>query len=231
MNDRTETKTFSSRLNQFLSSKSRLILIVSIVLVSSIVIAVVAFSVIDNRTIASTELVESIQGQFDEWQTVADQTDESQPIETRLREAIDELTDRYPQSYGAVRGQFILANLEWELGNYEESRAAYLAVAESAPDGYLAAPALYSAGACSEELDDPAEATILYLSILDLESVNSEKARALMSLGRLAEQAGNRSEALEYYTRLIDEHGDSNWTNLGRSRIIWLKSQEGNSGS
>ena len=82
------------------------------------------------------------------------------------------------------------------------------------------------AGSKINETGDTEAARELYGRIVSLEdTANLERPHALFNLGRLAEAAEETDLALEYYNQLIDEHPDSNWTNLGRNRIIWLTSQ------
>ena len=48
--------------------------------------------------------------------------------------------------------------------------------------------------------------------------------RAYFSLGRALETLGKPDEAVTAYNAGIDRFPDSNWTNLGRDRIIYLAS-------
>ena len=56
-------------------------------------------------------------------------------------------------------------------------------------------------------------------------SVSPEISNVYFSIGRLFEKKSDKEAALEVYNKMLDNFPDSNWTNLARSRIIYLESR------
>ena len=243
MSDRsTEPKTRAERINAFLGRHRKAFLFGSAGILGAIVIAVVVAQVLNARAADAVLAAEEVQDLWTQYQEEiaadaptgdaeagendTDTDDAAAATEDALRAAIDNTLDRYPRTYGALRSRFILAELEWSKEDFQAAYDAYLAVANEHDTNHLTAPAIMSAAAAAERLDDSDQARELYGRIASGEATpNAEVARALFNLGRLAEAAGEPDLALEYYNRLADEYGDSNWTNLGRNRIIWLTTQ------
>ena len=215
--------TRAERIGALLMRYRTVLISVSVVLVVGIIGAVAAAQILDARAERAAEASEAVQRTYQEW-TNAGETERDE-LEVQLREQIETTLEEHTGSYGALRSQFILAELEWELENWSAARDEYLAVAERFDHNHLTAPALFSAAAASENLGEPDRAVELYQRIADGEGAPSvEEAHALFNLGRLAEARNDVDAALDFYNQLLDEHGDSNWTNLGRNRIIWLQS-------
>ncbi|MCG8480040.1 MAG: tetratricopeptide repeat protein [Spirochaetales bacterium] len=232
-----DRSSFSDRLNVFLSHHRTTLLVLSVIVIVGIVATVVIAQLSNNRAERGALAAEQIEELWGEWQASRPSSEEEEispetaALEESLRAAIAGTIEELPRRYGALRGRFVLGELEWELGNFDAARGAFLAVAEEHPDSHLAAIALFSAAAAAENAGDPDAATTIYGRIVAGEGdPNAEVAHALFNLGRIAEAQGDADLALDYYNRLIDEHGGSTWTNLGRNRIIWLTSRGVGSG-
>ncbi|TVR69797.1 MAG: hypothetical protein EA427_07350 [Spirochaetaceae bacterium] len=229
MSDRkTESLTTSERLAAFLSGHRKLLLIIGALMLVSIFGAVVIYQVYDSRMESAARAAELLSQDWEEWQRLnrAEDGDPASALETRIRNRAQATIQDYPRSYGALRSLHILSMLEWELENYDALHETALELVERFPRSHLAGTALVNAAAASEEMNDRAEARRLLERVAAGEGGPTlEKARALFNLGRLAEEEGSPGEALDYYNRLVEEHPDSNWTSLGRNRIIWLSSR------
>jgi tetratricopeptide (TPR) repeat protein len=231
MSDRqTEKVPFSHRLNSFFSRFRAGILVTGIVLVAGIIVAVVISQYIENRSNQAALAAERIVNRWNEWQGAADETDIDEATlsdtEEELRGLISTTIDRFPRSYGALRARFVRAELEWALENWAAAHDAFLAVVDEHPNSHLTAAALFSAAAASENMQQLEVAEVLYQRIVDGEgSPSVHVPRAVFSLGRIAERRGEFDQAIELYNRLLDEHDGSEWTNLGRDRIILLSSR------
>ncbi len=241
MTDGTEKAPLSVRLNTALGRHRTAIIVVSAAIVVIIISSVIAFNLSQRRMERSIAAAEEIQLLYEEWSAANDagtdgpdaaaepggQPGTTDTTEETLRTKIDAVVEGHPRGYAATRARFVLAQVEWERGDFEAAHAAFLAVAEGDAESYLAPIALFNAAAALEETGDVEGAIELYRRVAGSTVPNVEAPRALFALGRLSEGQGDREGAIEYYNRLIDEHGGSNWTNLGRNRIIWLNSQEG----
>lgn len=227
MNDKTEGKqSLSHRLGAFLHRYRTVLLVSSVVLVGGIIVAVAVYQYLDNRAERAARAVELVQQRYDEFKALSDEEKAESVIPEEIRNEISAVRDRYRGSYGDLRSRHILASLEWELGNYTEAQEHYLSIVDDFPGSHLVGVSLAAAAAAAEMQGDVETAEALLLRLADGEGdPNSEQSRALFNLGRLAEGSEDWPRAYDYYNRLVDEHGQSSWTNLGRDRIIWLTSQ------
>lgn len=236
MSDHThETQHFSEKLNAFFSRYRIALVVIAVVIIVGIVASVLLAQWINQRNERSAQAAEEIEALWEEWtaeqplpteEAPPELSDEAKEIETRLRSGITTIQDSYGGSYGAVRARLVLGLLEWDLENYAAAREVFEELAADQEGTYLQPIVLANAAATAEEGGDIERAQALYDQVVQLENVpNLERAHALFSLGRLAETTEDYQLALDRYNQLIDEHGDSNWTNLGRNRIIWLTSQ------
>lgn len=74
-------------------------------------------------------------------------------------------------------------------------------------------------------MDDLDQAIAAYQTLAEKHEGSFLVPHALFSLGRLYESQENYESAYALYDRLEDEHPLSNWTKIGRNRIIELKVQ------
>ncbi len=219
----TNNPGFTDRLIAFLSRSRKALIISGSVVLVAIIAAVIVAQVMSARNDASIRAAERIQ---DLWSEFDPDSEDADQAEAELREEITQVIEEYPRTYGSLRARMILAELEWEQENWDAAQDAYMAVVNEHPQNHLTGPALFSAAAAAEQTDDLTRAREIYGMILDgAGDPTTEVAHALFNLGRIAEAENDVGLALEYYNRLIDDHSASNWTNLGRNRIIWLTSQ------
>ncbi|MFP4211261.1 MAG: tetratricopeptide repeat protein [Alkalispirochaeta sp.] len=221
----------AEKIGTFLSNYRTVLIVVAVVIFVGIFAAIGLSQYLNVRSERSAAVAEEIQDLWNEWSaTVSDgdsTEDEASPADdTALRDAIAAAREEFPGQYAELRALYILGQLEWELENYDAAGEAFLELAETFDDTYITPVALANAAAAAEETGEIDRARELFGRIVSLENVaNLERSHALFNLGRLAEVQEEYDLALDYYNQLLDEHGDSNWTNLGRNRIIWLTSQ------
>jgi TolA-binding protein len=84
---------------------------------------------------------------------------------------------------------------------------------------------LFNAGIAFEQAEEIGQGIAAYQELADKHPESSLVAHALFSLGRLYEAQEDYENAFQVYDRLEDEHPLSNWTKMGRNRIIDLKVQ------
>lgn len=234
MSDTTQrdSTSLASRINSTLARFRTPLLVVGVVLIVAIVVSVVAAQVLDARNQSAAREAEELTQDFDDWvaalpsRTGAGEReigDELLATADELRERSTEIASEYRGTYGAQRALKVLGDLEWEVGSFEAARSAWVSLADSFDESYLAPIALMNAAAAAEQMGEAADAAALYLRVTESQAVgNAETPRAIFNLGRLAEEAGDAARALEWYNRLVDEQPASTWTNLARNRIILL---------
>jgi TolA-binding protein len=165
---------------------------------------------------------ETAQELYQQWQDEQD-PDAKQSVEEELRLLVTDIRKSYPRQYAAQRAAFLEGALEYELERWEPAAKAFASLASRAPKSYLAPLALMNAGICYERLANPAEALSAYRRVADDYPDSFLVAEVLFAIGRVEEQEGNFQAAVQAYNRLEEEHPLSNWTKLGRNRIIALK--------
>jgi len=221
----------AEKIGAFLSGHRIPLIVLAVIIFVGIFASIGISQYLNVRVERSAVAAEEIQELWDDWsasRAAGDDTDDDtgDADDTALREAIAAAREQFSGHYAEFRGLYILGQLEWELGNFEAAGEAFLELADTYDDTYIAPVALANAAAAAEETGDIDRARELFGRVTRLEGVaNLERSHALFNLGRLAEVQEEYGLAVDYYNQLLDEHGDSNWTNLGRNRIIWLTSQ------
>jgi tetratricopeptide (TPR) repeat protein len=138
---------------------------------------------------------------------------------------LEELTALAEKSSGYAGGRAwsLIGGIHADKKEWAEAEQAYASAAAAAKT-YLAAAALFNAGAAAEEQGKNAEALDYYTRCAAQAAVFPAAARAQFAVGRLQEALDNKSAALEAYRGLISGWpDDAVWTNLAHSRIIVLE--------
>ena len=201
------------------------LIVVSLVVVGVIIAGVAVFQVIERRNETATRAVEQLEATAQELLRDLGTAELAASAQfTDLADRLSALLEEYEGTYAEQRGLWLLASLSYEAGDYTTARDHYTQLVLRFPDSYLVAPSLASAAAAAEAEGDPSAAAQLLQRIAD-GAPSPNQPQALFNLGRIAEQRGAPIEALGHYNRLVDEHPGSNWTNLGRNRILRLTIQ------
>jgi len=221
----TEAKPrFVEQLAVFLH-KYRIVLLVILIALVLFVVVYFGWSEWNKRTLERSALMaERAESMYEEWLGQDDESAQSS-IQQELAELIDQILKRYPRQYAAQRARFIRANLAFENERWQEAAESYSSVAESFPKSYLAPLSLFNAGVAYEQMDDLDQAITAYQILVEKHEDSFLVPHALFSLGRLYESQEDYENAFQLYDRLEDEYPLSNWTKLGRNRIIELKVQ------
>ena len=215
---------FIERLAVFLQ-KYRIVLLVLLIALVLFVVVYFGWSEWSKRTLERSALMaERAESMYEEWLGEDDEAAQSS-IQQELDNLIDQILKRYPRQYAAQRARFIRANLAFETEQWQEAAESYSAVADSFPKSYLAPLSLFNAGVAYEQMDDPDQAIAAYQILVDEHENGFLVPHGLFSLGRLYESQEDFERAFQLYDRLEDEYPLSNWTKLGRNRIIELKVQ------
>lgn len=218
-----DTKThFKITLTNFLH-KYRLPLITTLVVVAVFIVVYFTWTELQNRKRErATLLAEQAQELYLDWKNEQD-TDVKQIIEGDIEKLLVRILDQYAKQYAAERAYFIRASMAYERENWQKAAESYLDLVETFPRGYLAPLGLFNAASSYEELDDSTQALALLSKLVESYDRTYLTAHALFNVGRLSETTGDFDAALAAYDLLEDEHPLSNWTKLGRNRIIDLK--------
>jgi hypothetical protein len=154
------------RINNFLSrmvSRFRIVLLV-------IVIAAVVFlagyfiysQVQSGRASRSAMAVEAAQTTYASWQSETDATKKA-PLEKKLLDELAVAINDYPNQYGAQRGLFIRADVNFANKAWDAAIKDYQALVTRFPKSYLAPISLFNEAICYEEKGDVDTAQSLYV--------------------------------------------------------------------
>jgi tetratricopeptide (TPR) repeat protein len=221
----TEAKPrFVERLAAFLQ-KYRVVLLVILIVLVLFMVVYFGWSEWNKRTRErSAVMAERAESMYEEWLGKDDESAQNS-IQQDLDNLIDEILKRYPRQYAAQRARFIRANLAFENEQWQEAVENYSAIADSFPKSYLAPLSLFNAAVAYEQMDNLDQAIATYQILVDKHEDSVFVPHGLFSLGRLYESQEDYESAFQLYGRLEDEYPLSNWTKLGRNRIIELKVQ------
>ena len=219
----------TSAKRRFLNKLSAFLLKYRIALISSLIaliVVIIGYFIWSENQVKQREnaaiLAEEVQELFGRMQIEAD-AEAKTTIESELMDTIALVMDKYPKQYGALRSQYLRAGVYFEKEQWQQALDDFLQIARERAGGYLVPISLFNAAVCQEDLGQPEEALELYQEIADNHKESHLVPHALLSVGRLYEQLDNPAAALTAYNRLDEEFPLSNWTKIGRNRIIGLE--------
>jgi tetratricopeptide (TPR) repeat protein len=223
--EKSEKTPFKQKLSLTILKNSKILLGLLIVIVI-VVLALLIYNSVQLKSIEKyTQQIETIQDDYANYKILSEET-EKEAARIELLEHLDEYIDTASRNYALQRALFIRAALFYQNKEWDMAITDYKTIAAEFSNSYLAPIALINAATAYEDSDSINEAIETYqLLITDYASDSPDTPNIYFSLGRLYEQKQDTKAALEEYNKLIDNYPDSNWTNLGRSRIIYLESK------
>jgi len=224
-NEKHEGLTFKQKLSLTIQKHS-FVLLGLLVLIVLVVIGLLIFNSIQLKSLEeTTQKIEAIQDDYEKLAKLTDKEEISKST-TNLINDLNSLIDTSSKNYALQRALFLRANLYYKNNEFDKSADDFKLIAKTFPSSYLAAISLVNAGAALEELNNTDGAIEVYMELIDkYANTSPETANTYFSIGRLYEGKGDLTAAKKEYNTLIDNYPDSNWTNLARSRIIFLESR------
>ena len=146
----------------------------------------------------------------------------SEELEVRRENALSKLKPYL--SKGCVGGSAanrLQAEILYSKKDYKNASEYYLSAAKKNSSAYTCPLDYYNAASCFETLGDYENAAKYYEKAAEFkEYIQAE--RAYFSLGRVKEASGDVEGAKKAYTSLVDKFASGEWTNLAKSRLIFL---------
>lgn len=214
-------KSFSA----FLSGKWKIIVAVILVILALSAVAAVYSEIRTSINEKSTAMIEEIEEKY----KAVKNTDNGESGEQDFSEIIaslDSVISKYKNYYAGQRALFIKADIFFNQKSFDTAAETYKILAERYSDSYLAPIALTNAAISHEEAGEIDSAIDQYKSVYEkYKGEYPDIPRILFSIARLYESQENYQEAADYYTILISSYTNSDWTNLARNRIIYLKAE------
>lgn len=223
--EKTEKIALKSKLSLAIQKNSKILLGA----LSIIVLVVIGLLIFNSQQLKNlenyTQQIEVIQ---DDYAGLSILTNENEKIESEKEILInlDTLIESSPKNYALQRALFIRANIYYNNKDWDKSIKDFKLIASDFSNSYLSPISLINAASAFEESNRIDEAIETYQSvILNYSTISPEIPNIYFSIGRLYEQKEDTKSALVEYNNLVDTFPDSNWTNLARSRIIYLESK------
>ncbi len=218
-----EKKSVSTKLSQFIISKSKIILIVCAVIVVVVVVTGIATAVNNNAQQKWMTAIETAETDYTDWKALtvedSDRDLEAEELEIELLAIVDGAKNSYPQ----MKATFLLGSLSFELKDYTEAASYFDSVQKDYADTYLAPVALMNNAVALEMLNKNDEALDRYQRLVDTyAAVSPEASHAMFSIGRIYEGQGNLDLSKAVYEQLIAEYETSEWAKLAQVRLITI---------
>lgn len=215
-------KTVSEKISAWLV-KYRFVLlgIIGAIILCAVVIGVI-IAVDENNRKNGFAVLDKVETEYVSMLSDSSLSDEEKAEkEATFRADVSKLTGK-----GAVgsRAYSLLADIDFNAGNYEAAKEEWLASSTANPKAYTAPLALYNVAICCEELGDVDGAVANLLKSVEADGFPL-KSRALFNAGRLEESRGNWAQAAEYYNRVNDEFSGDTWADFAKTRVLTLETE------
>ena len=220
----TKKQKITNKLAQFIQSKRIILVILGLIIISGLLAIAVLTKISDTREESAMIISEEMNDNYAEWRNAEE--DRKTELEDEISEKMDVLEADYKTYFAYQKGSFIAGLLYFEKEEYESAAEKFIEVVNQGPEGYLAPVSLFNYSVCKEESGDYKAAMEGYERIYLEYSESYVSSKALFSAGRVAENSDNNEEAEKYYNLLVDTYPNSNWTNIARSRIIFIKTNK-----
>ncbi len=221
--NKNEKLNLQHRILLFLHKRAVLFLGILGALTILVIVMSVYNSVNAKKLESQTRMIESIQ---DDYQSLASITDDAKKTgkEKKIIKELEDIVTKGDKNYPTERALFMLGNIYYTEENWEKAADNFMNLSELFPKSYLAPVSLLNAAAAYEELENYDKAIEDYQKVVDnYQDISPDADRAMFGIGRLYEAKSDKDAAVKTYNSLIDTFPSSNWTNLARSRIIYLE--------
>jgi tetratricopeptide (TPR) repeat protein len=225
MSNMSEKISTNDRINIFIQKNRKAIFIffgALLLLLAGFIAALGIINAVRNRAISRAE---EFNRRYEVLRFDINDSSKAPEVEELLRELT--LFAEKNSGYSGSRAWSIIGGIEADQKNWQDAENAYTRAARAAPKTYLAPVSFFNAAAAAEEQGNTEGAIDLYTQSLTLAGIFPAAARAQFSIGRLMEAQNDRAAALEAYRQVTSGWpNDAVWTNLARSRIIFLEKDE-----
>ena len=215
-NIETEEKTTVSAMDNFLSSNSKILLAIVITVVLAVVLAILGISINDSATLKQISAIDKISYALTQ-KSAALSDDE---LDARRTEALSAL-EPYLSKKGiiGVRSNWLVADIYYQRGAFEDAKKAYLALALASPKSYTAPIGYYCAAECCENLGDNENALAYYEKAESYDDFMM-KTHTIFNIGRVKETAKDYEGAKAAYSKLTENYPNDEWTKIAKSRLL-----------
>jgi TolA-binding protein len=122
------------------------------------------------------------------------------------KRVLEEAIRDFPETELKAQGEFLLANLAEEMGNFEEAIRRYSGVLSTWPDSEHAAPALFKKALCLEKKGEPEQALEEYVRLTYIYKNSSLVADAVVRLASYYYKNKNYSASARIFSRFQENN-------------------------
>jgi tetratricopeptide (TPR) repeat protein len=210
-------------INEFVQKHRKSIFVVMGILLLSLILFIVALSVIDVLRGKAISAVEDFYVRYETLKPSITEDFSTVDVDELLAD-LESFAQKTIYGYSGGKAYSIIGTIQGERGDWSAAETAWAAAGKAAKKTYLAPLAFFNAGAAAEEQGKIEEAIGYYTSSLDYAADFPAAPRAQFAIGRLHESQGNTQAAIEAYQAVISGWTyDIVWPSLAHSRIIALE--------
>jgi tetratricopeptide (TPR) repeat protein len=205
-----------------LLQKYRGVLLVTIAVLLVVVAAVAIWTQIDAASKnAFAVKIEKSQTDYGTWMLEAD--DKKAEAGKTLEADLADIEKSAPVGYGLAKAWFLDGNYLATQKKWPDASNAFRKAYEADPSSYLAPIALVNSAVAQEQAGSVDAALKAYAEFEKTFASDAVLApQVFFTEGRLLESQSKTDDALAAYKKLLQKFPESNWTKLGRDRILLL---------
>ncbi len=218
--EKEEKKTIEGSISSFIYKYRVALIVIVAVLVLGGIAAGIVVAVSEKNTEKGYAAYDTLVYNLSNYQNDSNLTaDEIAAKEADILSQAKDLASKNSKNGIGAHAYMLIAGLEFNNGNFENAKNAWVSAAAADSKAYTAPVSLYNAGVACEELGDIDGAVANIEKALTYDNFLL-KAKAIFNLGRIEEQRGNIAKAADCYTKLNDEYSGDQYANLAKSRLI-----------
>ena len=219
MTENAERQTAGKKLNSFIETRKKILVVTLIVLLCCIVALIACTLVVNKNKLSGLTALDSISYALTDGSAGLDESE----LNARRASALESLAAL--TSKGGIvgaRANMLTAEIFYQQEKYADAAAAWKASAEKSPKSYIAPIAYYNLGVCYEQRGQNDDAADSYKKAADNKDYVLGT-HAAFSYGRVLELSGKYAEAFEAYSQLYGKAPDDSWAKLAKTRMIALQ--------
>lgn len=224
----THSEIMVNKTEGWIATHKNVIIAAVAVAVVAIIAAVVITLVTDKSASSSDKALASLETSYDDYQLMdADEEGYADKLASVKSDAEALVASAGLRKYAGAKAELILAEIDYEDGEYVAAAEKYAAVYSAQKETYLGQVALMSEAAALESSGDADGALALYNEVFSVYGTEGIYAsRALFNAARLTESS-DKALAISIYEQLVGEFEESGseYAKLARSRVSQLKAE------
>ena len=221
MTENTEKNTASSKLNSFIETRKKVLIVCLAVLLCCIACVIISSIVINKAKVSGLTRLDEISFTLTDGSANLEESE----LTARRIDALEKLEElKGKGGIVGARANMLAAEILFQQKKYTEAVEAWKATAAKSSKSYIAPIAYYNLGVCYEQLGQNDDAAESYKKAADNKDYILST-HAAFSYGRVLEVSGKTAEAFEAYSALYDKDPDDTWAKLAKTRMLTLQVQ------